>query len=98
MSNIANVARVIDGDTFEVQGNWTIERSQKDGKKYQGSRVRIQNFNAPESGSRAGQLAKQKLERLIGGKQVRLVEAAVDVYGRLVAKVIVDGVDVGTRL
>ncbi len=75
------VTRVIDGDTFEVSPQWQAQNGSI------GNRVRIANFNAPEANTSEGQQATQNLKIKIAGKRVHLDEQAVDVYGRLVAKI-----------
>ena len=77
-----NVVNIVDGDTFDVDPGW--RSSYGPGK---GNRVRLHNVNAPELHRPGGLQAKERLQRLIGGKSVYLDEKAVDVYGRLVAVV-----------
>ncbi len=67
------VTKVIDGDTIET-----------------GSRkkpVRLANVNAPEKGQPGAAKAKERLEKLIGGEEVRIETIARDKYGRSVARV-----------
>ncbi len=67
------VTKVIDGDTIET-----------------GSRknpVRLANVNAPEKGQPGAAKAKERLEKLIGGEEVRIETVARDKYGRSVARV-----------
>lgn len=83
---------VIDGDTL------------RDG----GERYRVENIDAPEQGPRAqceaeralGQAATAYLTSWLAG--ARRVEAALtgrrDRYGRIVARIIIDGADLGERL
>ncbi|WP_101341298.1 thermonuclease family protein [Cereibacter azotoformans] len=84
-------ARVIDGDTLEIEG----------------VRVRLFGIDAPERnqtcGERdllwsCGEWATERLELLLGGGQVRCTGAERDRYGRLLATCEVDGQDVGARM
>jgi endonuclease YncB( thermonuclease family) len=57
-------------------------------------RIRLSAIDAPEKGQPFSQAAKNNLSRLIFGRQITLSYSKIDRYGRLVGKVIVDGVDV----
>ena len=81
---------VIDGDTFDVTPNWSSH-----GRI--GSRVRVANVNAPELGAPGGYEAKRKLEQHVLNKDVILYGQSIS-YGRLVAQVVVDGLDLGALL
>ena len=85
--HIGSVSSVIDGDTFVMDS---------------GERVRIIGVDAPEISSNDcfAVEAKDALSRLVLGKDVVLVDDvdASDVYGRHLAYVMVDGVDVGLSL
>jgi micrococcal nuclease len=69
------VAVVYDGDSFELEN---------------GTRVRLMGVDAPEKGRCMAEEAKVYLTSLILGKKVRVKNAIVDDYGRLVANVIVE--------
>lgn len=73
MARKEKVTKVIDGDTFETSSR----------KKP----VRLANVDAPEKGTRGASSAKQKLQKLIGGEEVRIDTKARDSYGRSVANV-----------
>jgi len=85
---VATVARVIDGDTIELTS---------------GERVRYLMIDTPESTTTTecyGPEAKQLNHDLVEGKDVTLrfdVER-MDQFGRLLAYVTVDGVEVNTRI
>ena len=79
------VTRVIDGDTFR-----TKFRSKH--------AVRLANVNAPEKGAKGSTKATQELKRLIQGKKVEVQTVAHDVFGRVVAKVKVDGKSVNSAM
>jgi endonuclease YncB( thermonuclease family) len=78
------VTRVIDGDTFDVNPGW-----QSNGQS--GTRVRPTGYDAPELGTYGGQVAKDKLARLILGEQVELGSAYRVDHGRLVCDVYYNG-------
>jgi len=67
------VTRVIDGDTFET-----------DRRK---NAVRLANVDTPEKGRRGAPQAREKLRKLIEGKEVGIETVARDKYGRSVARV-----------
>ena len=80
------VVRVIDGDTFTIM---------YDGEE---TSVRFANFDAPEPREPGGPEASERLRKLIEGKVVTLeftCKKKRDNFGRLLATVFVDGVDVG---
>ncbi len=82
--------RITDGDTFRV-----LEE-----------RIRIANIDTPEMPGRArcaaeAQLAvqaKARLGQLLSGGDIRLARRGEDRYGRTLARVSVNGVDVGEQL
>src|SRR5262249_573097 len=61
-------------------------------------RVRIAFIEAPEKGQAFGQRAKAVMSELVFGKDVKLRPHTIDPYGRLVARVLVDGQDAGLEL
>lgn len=71
------VRRVIDGDTFEVEGPGRVRL-----------RVRLRRKNAPELDEPGGLEAKAALEARIGGKRVRIRAYARDRYGRTIAEIV----------
>ena len=83
------VINVIDGDTFDVHPTWVY------GDK-EGRRVRIANVNAPEPGILGATAATSRLTNAIYGRDVELNGQAIDVYGRLVATVALNGLDVSS--
>lgn len=83
------VIRVIDGDTFEV-----LYKGDPD-------KVRIANIDAWELKDPGGPQAKAYLRRLIEGKVVQLKTDRArlrDRYGRLLARVYLDQLDVGQEM
>lgn len=69
------VTRVIDGDTFYVQG--------PDGR----DRVRLRRINAPELDEPGGPEAKAALEQRLLHKRIHLTIYARDRYGRAIAEI-----------
>jgi endonuclease YncB( thermonuclease family) len=78
------VTNVIDGDTFEVSPEWKWD-------DHTGSVVRPNGYNTPEQGEEGYQEAKDKLTRLILGKDVELKNAVSITYGRLLCDVYYNG-------
>ena len=70
---------IIDGDTFE----------------YNGERFRIYGYDAPELDEPGGLKAKMLLNLiLLNGKNITIKRIKKDKYGRTIAKVFVDGIDI----
>lgn len=78
------VKRVIDGDTFT-----TSVRKRP---------VRLANVRAPAANTQRGQAATAQLKRLIGGEKVELHVLAIDIYGRAVASVKIDGKSINAEM
>ena len=57
-------------------------------------RVRLSNIDAPESAQAFGQRSKQHLSELVFGREVELHTHGLDRYGRTLAVVMLDGMDV----
>jgi endonuclease YncB( thermonuclease family) len=74
------VTLVIDGDPFDVTPNWEWNGQT-------GERVRPTGYDAPELHEYGAQIAKEKLARLILGKQVDLRNGHRVDRGRLVCDV-----------
>jgi endonuclease YncB( thermonuclease family) len=74
------VTSIIDGDTFEVCPQWKWNSQT-------GSRVRPSGYDAPELHAFGGQIAKNRLSKLIHGKQVDIRNAQRVDRGRLVCEV-----------
>jgi len=86
----ANSIRIIDGDTVAL-GN---------------ERIRIENIDTPERGARAecdaermlASVASRELESLLGGRAVQIERSGRDRYGRTLARLRVNGADVGAAM
>ena len=74
------VISVVDGDTFDVTPEWKWNGET-------GTRVRPAGYDAPELHEYGGQAAKDKLTKLIHGRQVELGPAYKIDRGRLVCEV-----------
>lgn len=79
----ARAIAVIDGDTLMVL--------REDGQKL---KLRLANIDAPEKSQPFGKQSRLSLQEMVGKKQVQVDSRAVDQYGRIIALVTVDGVDV----
>lgn len=79
------VARVIDGDTFLLQG---------------GEKVRLLGINAPEEGQPYFEEATARLRELVEGRQIKLERDVVDQdrYGRLLRYVFLEGRNINVEL
>lgn len=83
------VIRIIDGDTFVIH---------YDGEP---TSVRLYGFDAPERNEPGGLAATERLRDMIEGRTVRLVlpgRRKHDCFGRLLAQVYVDDVEVNSVL
>ena len=83
MTRKVQVARVIDGDTFETAA---------------GERIRLANVYAPEKGTTGAAAATNRLRNLIDGKQVEIDVQAYGKYGRIIAKVKAGGSNVNKAM
>lgn len=84
----ARVVRVIDGDSLEVAPDGSREKLE----------IRLFGIDSPERGQPYSQAARAELSRLVKGKTVRLEVRDHDSYGRTVARVFADGVDVNLAM
>lgn len=85
VSFAAKVVRVVDGDTFRVDG---LERS-----------IRIWGLDAPERGESGGSAATRALRGLIEGREVSCRIRDIDRYRRIVGQCFLpDGRDVAAAM
>lgn len=77
------VIGVADGDTLTVLD-----------AQFQQHKIRLAGIDAPEKRQPFGQRSKQSLSSLAYGRPVRIEAGKTDRYGRVVGKVLVNGVDV----
>jgi endonuclease YncB( thermonuclease family) len=83
----ARVVKVVDGDTL------TVRSGRGDPLK-----VRLLAIDTPERDQPYAREARQALVRLVSGREVRLETHGADDYGRLLARVFVDDLDVNAEL
>jgi micrococcal nuclease len=82
------VIHVTDGDTLRVRPLGSNSTSDS-------VRIRIDGIDAPESCQRHGLQSTLALKKLLLSKQITVVNKQFDDYGRDVAKITLDGVDIG---
>ncbi|CAK0771810.1 micrococcal nuclease [Gammaproteobacteria bacterium] len=82
----AKVVRVMDGDTLMVQASGRQEK------------VRLVGIDAPEYNQPYGTVARNALMNLLKGRTVRIAPVEHDRYGRLVARIYLDNLDVNVAL
>ena len=82
----ARVVRVIDGDTLEIQQETGIQR------------VRIWGIDTPEWDQPYGARSSRFTRSRLTGKEVQVIPEDVDTYGRLVAMITMDGMNIGEEL
>lgn len=78
----ASVIAVMDGDTVYAQSGGFR------------AKIRLLNIDAPEKDQAYGKQSTESLRSLIGGKVVKIESRAVDKFGRTLALVSVNGMDV----
>ncbi|MBB4090947.1 thermonuclease family protein [Salinibacter ruber] len=83
----ARVVEVIDGDTFGVRRSAGGEVT-----------IRLHGIDAPETSQPGGRAATQAARQYIGGQNVRVQVEDIGRYGRAVARVEVQGGDLGGML
>ena len=81
----ARVIAVLDGDTVLVKRANGVQK------------IRMAEIDAPEKAQTFGETSKNSLSGMVLGKQVKVVSQAVDQYGRMVAHLSVDGLDVNAE-
>jgi len=78
------VTEVIDGNTFLVSPLWVWNDKK-------GDTIRAHGYNTPEQGQPGYQEAKEKLEKLILGKNVILQTAFKIIFERVLCEVYIEG-------
>ena len=81
----AKIIAVLDGDTVLVRRENGLVK------------IRLAEIDAPEKAQTFGETSKRSLSGMVLGKQVKVISQAVDQYGRLVAHLSVDGLDVNAE-
>lgn len=80
------VLRVVDGDTLVLRSS------------YQVVRIRLAEIDAPEHDQPYGTEARNALANMVNGRMIRIVAIGHDRYGRVVARLYADGLDVNAAL
>lgn len=81
----ARVIVVIDGDTVVIRRSSGLVK------------IRLAEIDAPEIAQAFGETSKYSLSGMVLRKQVKIVSQAIDQYGRMVAHLSVDGLDVNAE-
>ncbi|MBI3479260.1 MAG: thermonuclease family protein [Nitrosomonadales bacterium] len=81
----AKVIEVLDGDTVLIKRTNGLLK------------VRLAEIDAPEKSQLFGAASQQSLAAMVMGKQVKFVSQTMDQYGRMVAHLSVDGLDVNSE-
>jgi endonuclease YncB( thermonuclease family) len=81
----AKVVVVLDGDTVMVQRKGGLVK------------IRLAEIDAPEKAQIFGETSKNSLSDMVLGKQVKVSSQAMDKYGRMVANLGLDGLDVNAE-
>lgn len=97
---LAVVSRIVDGDTLTVDARLRVESDESSEVVAPRVYVRLRGLNAPERGCAGADAATARLKALAPpGEVVILRDIASDKYGgRVVARIIRDGLDVGDTL
>ena len=77
---MGRVVRIADGDTITVLDGINAQH-----------RIRLQGIDAPESNQPFGTQSKKNLSDMIFDREVTVEYEKADQYGRLVAKILLDG-------
>lgn len=81
----ARIIAVLDGDTVLIRRDGDLIK------------IRLADIDAPEHAQAFGEASKQSLSGMVQGKQVNVVSRAIDQYGRMVAYLSIDGMDVNNE-
>ncbi|OGS81261.1 MAG: nuclease (SNase) [Gallionellales bacterium GWA2_55_18] len=81
----AKVIAVLDGDTVMVQRKSGLVK------------IRLNEIDAPEKAQTFGETSKRSLSEMVLGKQVKISSQAMDQYGRMVAHLDLNGMDVNAE-
>ncbi len=76
------VVKITDGDTLYVLDT-----------NYKEHKIRLAGIDAPERKQAYGLASRKHLASIVAGKQVRVEYQKRDRYGRIVGKVLLDGID-----
>lgn len=82
---IARVIVVLDGDTVLIRRASGLVK------------IRLAGIDAPEKAQIFGETSKRSLSGMVKGKQVKIVSETMDQYGRMVAHLSINGLDVNAE-
>jgi endonuclease YncB( thermonuclease family) len=101
---IAKVIAVFDGDTVLVLRNCETVKPEVSESALRATcggghpvKVRLAEIDAPEKAQVFGETSKRSLSDMVLGKQVKVSSQALDKYGRMVAHLSVNGLDVNAE-
>ena len=94
---IARVIAVLDGDTVLVQRKSGADGAGRQQRSNEPVKIRLAEIDAPEKAQTFGETSRRSLSDMVLGKQVKITSQAVDQYGRLVAHLSMDGLDVNAE-
>lgn len=81
------VVNVHDGDTLTALDDGDVQH-----------KIRLEGIDAPELGQPFGRVSRDRLSALVKGKTLTIHQHGKDRYGRVLARVELDGDDLGRRL
>ena len=81
----SKVIAVLDGDTVLIKRPGGLVK------------IRLAEIDAPEKAQAFGETSKHSLSDMVLGKQVKVISQTVDQYGRMVAHINVNGLDVNAE-
>jgi micrococcal nuclease len=81
----ARIIAVLDGDTVLVRREGGLVK------------IRLAEIDAPEKAQSFGETSRRSLSDMVRGKQVGIVSQAMDQYGRMVAHLTINGLDVNAE-
>jgi len=84
-------AATIEGKVVNVADGDTITVLVKNNTQY---KIRLQGIDAPEKAQPYGQKSKQSLHQQVHSKQVTVEYQKKDMYGRIIGKVLLNGIDI----
>ena len=82
---VTKIIAVLDGDTVLVKRDSGLLK------------IRLAEIDAPEKAQAYGSNSRRSLSDMVLGKQVTVVSQAIDKYGRMVAHLSINGLDVNTE-
>lgn len=96
----AKVVAVLDGDTVLIvreDHSQAVNLASATKRNRRAIKIRLAEIDAPEKLQDFGESSRSSLNELVSGKQVQVFTQAIDQYGRLVAHLSVNGLDVSAE-